>query len=236
MTINLLLLIAMMIAAVWSVLKKDLVKAAIALAITSIILTILMFRFASPLAAVFELSVCAGLITVIFMSTISLTKPPDDRQVKEQQEGRVRRFALLPLLALAAAVLALAALPFDFALPKAAVSGDVRTVLWNQRQLDLFGQITAIITGVFGVSVLFKEKLKSAARVGAAWLRTDASSTIAAGGEPKSVGEASPHAEAVKEKTHSEDSSDGAGLQDGGNGARDVASSSPSGATNRGSQ
>jgi NADH-quinone oxidoreductase subunit J len=218
LTINLLLLIAMTIAAVWSVLKKDLVKAAIALAITSIILTILMFRLASPLAAVFELSVCAGLITVIFMSTISLTKPPDDRQNEEPLQGRVRRFALLPLLALAAAALAFAALPLNFALPQAAAAGDVRTVLWNQRQLDLFGQITAIITGVFGVSVLFKEKLKGAGRAGAAW-RANVSSAVSTG-----------------EKTRSEGSSEGAGLQPGGGDAGNDAGFSPSGETDRGSQ
>lgn len=236
MTINLLLLIAMTIAAVWSVLKGDLVKAAIALAITSIILTILMFRFASPLAAVFELSVCAGLITVIFMSTISLTKPQDDRQEEKQLQGRVTRFALLPLLALAAAVLALVALPINFALPQVVASGDVRTVLWNQRQLDLFGQIAAIITGVFGVSVLFREKLKSAGRTGAAGRRADVLSSVVAGDDPGSAGGANSHAWALKENTRSEGSSEGVGLQPGGSGVRNNAGFSPIDGTSRGSQ
>jgi NADH-quinone oxidoreductase subunit J len=236
LTIDLLLLIAMTIAAVWSVLKKDLVKAAIALAGTSIILTILMFRLASPLAAVFELSVCAGLITVILMSTISLTKPPEGRQKEEQSEGRVQRFALLPLLAVAAAVLTFAVLPFNFALPQAVASGDVRTVLWDQRQLDLLGQIAAIIAGVFGVSLLFKEKLKSAGRTGASWRRAGVSSTMAAGDDPSSDGGASSRARALKEDTGSEGSNEGVGLQPGGSGVRNNAGSSPSGETIRSSR
>ena len=38
--------------------------------------------------------------------------------------------------------------------------GDVRTVLWNVRQLDLFGQILILLAGVFGVLVLFKREEK----------------------------------------------------------------------------
>ena len=38
------------------------------------VLAILMFRLTRPSAAVFELSVCAGLIPVIFISAISLTQ------------------------------------------------------------------------------------------------------------------------------------------------------------------
>lgn len=174
MTINLLLLIALTIAALWSVMKGNLVKAAIALAVTSIILTIIMFRLASPLAAVFELSVCAGLITVIFMSTISLTKPLTAQQEEERLHNRAKRFAVLPvMLIVAVAVLVYVGLPLNFSIPQVAAGGDVRSVLWNERQIDLLGQITAIIAGVFGVSVLFKEKVKSAARKGAAWMRAD---------------------------------------------------------------
>jgi len=161
LAINLVLLIALTITALWSVLKLDLVKAAIALAVTSIILTVLMFRLASPLAAVFELSVCAGLITVIFMSTISLTKPRTALENEERQYSRDRRFAALPVMVVAAAVvLVFVGIPMNFTLPQAAVASDVRNVLWNERQLDLLGQLLVILTGFFGISVLFNGKMK----------------------------------------------------------------------------
>jgi NADH-quinone oxidoreductase subunit J len=180
--INLLLLIALTIGALWSVLKADLVKAAIALAVTSIILTILMFRFASPLAAVFELSVCAGLITVIFMSTISLTKYRTPQQEEVRQQSRDRRYAALPVLVIAAAgVLTLVGIPMNFALPQAAAVGDVRSVLWNERQLDLLGQMLVILAGFFGISVLFKSKVKAVGRAGAALVRGELPTTATVG-------------------------------------------------------
>jgi NADH-quinone oxidoreductase subunit J len=49
-------------------------KAAICLGVASALLGVLFFVLNAPYAAVFELSICAGLITVLFVSTISLTK------------------------------------------------------------------------------------------------------------------------------------------------------------------
>lgn len=188
MIINLLLLIALTIGALWSVLKADLVKAAIALAVTSIILTILMFRFASPLAAVFELSVCAGLITVIFMSTISLTKYRTPQQEEVRQQSRDRRYAALPVLVVAAAaVLTLVGIPMNFTLPQAAAVGDVRSVLWNERQLDLLGQMLVILAGFFGISVLFKSKVKAVAKAGAALVRGELPTTATVGDKSRTT-------------------------------------------------
>ena len=50
--------------------------------------------------------------------------------------------------------------PVQVALPLPGGDGDVRTVLWNSRQLDLFGQILILLAGVFGVLVLFKREGK----------------------------------------------------------------------------
>jgi hypothetical protein len=46
------------------------------------------------------------------------------------------------------------------ALPLPGGDGDVRTVLWSIRQLDLFGQILILLAGVFGVLVFFKKEGK----------------------------------------------------------------------------
>lgn len=37
---------------------------------------------------------------------------------------------------------------------------DVRSVLWNKRSIDLFGQIAALLAAAVGVVVLFKERKK----------------------------------------------------------------------------
>lgn len=157
---NLMLLTAMLLAALWAVFTRTLLKSAIALALASVLLTVIMFQLKSPLAAVFELSVCAGLITVVFVSTISLTQPQSDAQVLAHAGQRLRRYWFLPvLLALVVVGLDCAHLPLDFTPPTPEEAGlDVRNVLWNMRPTDLLGQVIIILAGVFGVVVLFKEK------------------------------------------------------------------------------
>lgn len=159
MGLNIFLLIVMTIAAVWAVIGRSLLKAMINLAITSVIITILMFRLDSPLAAVFELSVCAGLITVVFISTISLTKPMTHLEIVEQSRERWKRYWPLPVIVVLVGLgLTFMNIPKDFPIFQGRSTMDVRAVLWNLRQLDLFGQIIIIIAGALGIVVLFEEK------------------------------------------------------------------------------
>ena len=95
-TIHWVLLGALVVSATWTVMTARLLRSAVGLAITSAILTILMFQLASPLAAVFELSVCAGLISAIFISTISLTQ-----RVTAERPGRTPEGTPAPVLAFA---------------------------------------------------------------------------------------------------------------------------------------
>jgi len=53
---------------------RDVLKGALALAVLSAILAAMFYRFGASYAAVFELSVCAGLITVLFVAVIALTE------------------------------------------------------------------------------------------------------------------------------------------------------------------
>jgi NADH-quinone oxidoreductase subunit J len=162
MVINIILLSLLLLAAVWAVMRGSLIRAAIALAIVSMVLSILMFRLLSPLAAVFELSVCAGLITVVFMSVISLTKPMTHAEVVAATRGRIKRYWFLPVILIAVGVaLAYITIPFNFTLPAPEAEPDVRNILWNLRQLDVLGQVVIILAGVFGVVVLFKDKFKA---------------------------------------------------------------------------
>ncbi len=162
MYLDIVMLVLMVACAFWAVMTPNMIKAAIGLALTSAVLSILMFRLNAPLAAVFELSVCAGLITVVFISVISLTRPPLGAESGDGKAKILRRFSLLPVLVLIAAVaLGMLNLKPDFSLLLAqAPEGDMRVVLWGQRQLDLFGQVVVLLTGIFGVAVLFKERAK----------------------------------------------------------------------------
>jgi uncharacterized MnhB-related membrane protein len=70
-----LLTILLIVFLVVAALHKNVMKATISLAIGSIILSMIFFNFKAPYAAAFELSVGAGLITVLLMTTIALVRP-----------------------------------------------------------------------------------------------------------------------------------------------------------------
>ncbi len=153
----------LVVSAVLTAMIKNTLKAVIALALASAILTVIMFMMKAPLAAVFELSVCAGLVTAIFVSTISLTDSPDpDEQQVMREKKRLTRYIFLPIIIIIVAGILLIAQPalnFSFAAPPA-VQSTVQDTIWHTRNLDIAGQIIVILAGVFGVVILFKERLK----------------------------------------------------------------------------
>jgi NADH-quinone oxidoreductase subunit J len=162
MILTIVVLSLALLAALWTVLTSGLMRSVIGLAALSILITILMFMLGADLAAVFELSVCAGLITVVFVSTISMTQP--DASKSEPHEARrkpLRRYAILPLLVVASGIVVIF-FSADLKLPAlsetANASTDAREVLWGQRQTDLLAQAVVILAGALGVTVLFKER------------------------------------------------------------------------------
>ena len=147
--------------ALFTVLTPTLIMSALGLAATSVALSLIIFELKQPLAAVFELSVCAGLITAVFVSAISLTRRYSPAEERCVAAGRLSRFIWLPLLFLAAGGVYVY-LGSEIGIPVARPLGDhmesmgVREVLWQARRLDLLGQLFLVLTGVFGVVVLFK--------------------------------------------------------------------------------
>lgn len=156
------LMLLLVVFALLSVMVRNLLRAAIALALTSAVLTIIMYVMKSPLAAVFELSVCAGLITVVFISAISMTRPRSEEETRIRRKERIRRFAYLPVLIIVAFTvllwLAWTRVDFNTLIRTSEITTTVQQVLWNSRQLDILGQIIIILAGVFGIVVLFKER------------------------------------------------------------------------------
>jgi len=136
------------------VLFRDLLYSAIALALASVTLSVVLFLFKANIAAVFELSVCAGLITVLFVSTISLTKN-SDQKTESRVPAAFLPFVLVLLLALDLGLtvwLAREMLP-------AGQSGSAATfkeVFWTIRATDIWGQVSLVLVGVFGILAIFR--------------------------------------------------------------------------------
>lgn len=150
------LLLGLVLFSILAILVRDLLKAAIALAVASIMLAIILFRMGAFYVGVFEISVVAGLITVLFISTIALTRGEQD--VKESKVPLV----IFPVFFIAFIVI-------DFVLmghllgklatlPARPEIGSFGKVLWNQRTFDLVGQIGVIFAGVFAVLALFRKR------------------------------------------------------------------------------
>lgn len=163
MNIEFIVLVVLVIAALWTVLTRSLLRSGIGLALTSAILAGLMFNLKASLAAVFELSVCAGLISVLFISTISLTQPLTPKEAVKHMKDRLTRFWYLPLIMLIIGILvSLIKIEPNVKLSVGQIKNDPQSVLWNLRQVDLIGQIIILLIGVFGVVVFFKERNKDA--------------------------------------------------------------------------
>ncbi|MFH0921786.1 MAG: hypothetical protein V1913_15670 [Fibrobacterota bacterium] len=161
MSLNIALMLLLVLMSLWAVMAARLLYAAIGLACASIVLAIIMFRMSSPIAAVIELSVCAGLITAIFISVISLVKHSSKEEIDARAKTRIKKYVWLPILAVILGIVLFFAVKPNNVVPTLFLTEtDVREVFWNLRQADLMGQILLLLTGAFGVVVLFKTRGK----------------------------------------------------------------------------
>ncbi|MDR1695968.1 MAG: hypothetical protein LBR69_05005 [Endomicrobium sp.] len=159
MYVHILLLALLVIFSVLAAVNLRIIRAAILLATVSLVTTFILFALKTPLAAIFELSVCAGLITVIFISVISLTNPLTREERADEKTKMFKRAVLLPVIVLVCGgAFYMLTKGVDF-IPVAAgaVSKPEQGGMWNMRQLDLVGQVIIILAGVFGVAALFKD-------------------------------------------------------------------------------
>lgn len=113
-----------------------------------------MYSLGAYEVAVIELSVGAGLVTVLFVFAISLTG-----------EEALSAHTVVPqllVLALVVGLFALLGLGFGRQLPATndllPVTGDFATTLWHDRGLDVLVQVGLIFAGVMGVLGLLAEQ------------------------------------------------------------------------------
>ena len=159
MTLHMVLLAVIVLGALLAVLLTDLLPA-ISLALASVALSIIFFQFRVPYAAAFELSVGAGLVMVLLVSAIGLTR----RTPPEQEERGKSLVVVIPILALiAVAVIDIAAFvtlnsqlrtPSPYVLTPPSFS----ETLWQIRWVDILAQLGIVLAGVFAVLALFRKE------------------------------------------------------------------------------
>lgn len=158
MVIEIALLCGLVIFSAAAVIVRDLLRAAICLAVASLLLGIIFFRMNAPYVGAFEISVVAGLITVLFIVTIALTKTGGD--VRESKAAAW----VFPLFFVVFLVLDVFIMRGLFgkipALGAAPEEGGFGDVLWKARTFDLVGQIGVIFAGVLAVLALFRKRGK----------------------------------------------------------------------------
>jgi NADH-quinone oxidoreductase subunit J len=151
----------MFIFGIMSVMLHSLIKSAVALAAGSVALGVIMYELGFAWAALFEISVCSGLVTVIIISAVSLSNA-EKKEIEKQYEDKARMKYLPALLIISGVVLVVVALAtgvtLTTAIPVEPKPDNFREILWTQRQADIWGQIIVIITGATAVVVLFREQ------------------------------------------------------------------------------
>lgn len=137
---------------------KRTIHAAIFLAIVSVILSAIMFDAHAPWAGVFELSVCAGLITVLFASTASMVGRGDSYARSEHKYFRFLPLALVVfgiLLWLFGGALTHVLIPNNN--PGGMATMTVGDIIWKFRLNDLLGQLCIFVAGVLAVRTMLGE-------------------------------------------------------------------------------
>ncbi len=149
----------MLIFGIFAVMSRSILRSAISLALCSASLATLLYLIGAELAAVFELSVCSGLVTVVFIAGVSLSRSPK-MELKNEYMDKKRNHGLPPLLIVAGAALMLLGFLGGGDRLTLVIGDDagVRELFWNTRQADIFGQIAAILCGGVAVTVLFREE------------------------------------------------------------------------------
>lgn len=136
-----------------TIFSRRLLISAIWLALTSALVAVMIFMLGAAHIAVIELSVGAGLVTILFVFAINIAG-----------EDTTRLKSLIPLpVAIGAIVLALGLgvvllLRLPGALPAVMITPGKSAIYWESRYVDLLLQVVFIFAGVLGVIGLLAEK------------------------------------------------------------------------------
>ena len=165
------LTLAAFICAVRAIRARHLLSAAIWLAGVSALVATIMYRLGAQQVAVVELSVGAGLVTVLFVFAISIA---GDEGLAES--AFFPNEAALAIVAFFVLLVGGLVLPLDTldAAPEAAFNA----VLWDQRTLDVLLQLVLIFTGVLCLLGLLADVPKSSPDILAEFPRAHISTAL----------------------------------------------------------
>jgi len=147
------LAVGMVVGAFQAIRAPRLITAALWLAAVSMQLAVVLFLLGAPDVAVIELSVGAGLVTVLFVFAISVAG-----ELTEDLPTIVPRPLAASLILFVIIFLTLFLLPTLAPAPILA-EADFATVMWQQRAVDVWLQIALIFAGVLGMLGLLTEEL-----------------------------------------------------------------------------
>lgn len=156
--LNLILISAAVVCALQAMQAKRLIRSALWLACVSALVSLMMYRVGAHEVAVIELSVGAGLVTVMFVFGISIAGEDAMKAPRVVPRWLVGGLSLVVVVALAWLLL-----PVGEGTP-AAEQVPFATMLWEQRGMDVLVQIGLIFAGVLGVLGLLAEEVKAVQR------------------------------------------------------------------------
>lgn len=139
------LAIGILLCAIQAIRAQHLIASALWLAGVSALLSVLLFLLGTPQVAVIELSVGAGLVTVLFIFAISIAG-----ELTRDLPSLIPKSLAWVLCLLLVGLLGWSLPPLQAA-PLPQVEAEFAVVLWQQRALDMWLQIALIFAGVLGV-------------------------------------------------------------------------------------
>ncbi len=151
--LNALIAAGIILCAVQAIRVKKLLAAALWLAGCSALTALMLYLLGAPEIAVIELSVGAGLVTVLFVFAINIIG----------DETAVRLPAIPPMVAWLLVILSFGTLAYlnlpllDAVVPTLESIPMAATTIWNNRALDVILQIVLIFAGVLGIISLISD-------------------------------------------------------------------------------
>ncbi|HNR02995.1 MAG TPA: NADH-quinone oxidoreductase subunit J [Anaerolineaceae bacterium] len=155
MILYLLVGLGILACAILSISARRLLISAIWLALTSALVAVMIYLLGAPHIAVIELSVGAGLVTVLFVFAINIAGE-DTSRLKSIIPTPVAIFAVVLAVVLGLVLILRANVSVALTAPLPENSA----ILWQSRYVDLLLQVVLIFAGVLGVIGLLAEKVK----------------------------------------------------------------------------
>ncbi len=150
-----LIVVGSLICAIFAIRAQRLLISALWLAGCSALTALLLYTLGSPEIAVIELSVGAGLVTVLFVFAINIAG--------EESFGKsslIPRPLAWVLILVAGALMGWMILEPQLGRPLSGIQSGFADVLWNERTLDVVLQVILIFAGVLGVLGLLSDARK----------------------------------------------------------------------------